>query len=200
MQRIIAYIFLLIAPAGFSQRIEDFNLSVVSASVDIRFSISPGSQCGGYSVLFSNDSLNFYTVYSYGGICGDISNRQDYSYLHTAPAYNQYNWYKIELTGMETSPAKKIFVGPAANNSSMLAYPNPVVTFYDQLSLKVYNTTNLRLQGYLYSQSGKPLHFIDLTTQGDLGWLNITDLTNGLYVIWLTDGTVVYRSKFIVYR
>jgi IMP dehydrogenase/GMP reductase len=37
-------------------------------------------------------------------------------------------------------------------------------------------------------------------TQFDLATLNVYDLTNGLYVVWLTDGIQAYSSKFIINR
>lgn len=199
MKKIISLLYLFVCLNGFSQRIQDFNLSLITTSVNIRFSISAGSQCGGYSILYSTDSVFYSTLYSYPGICGDLNNKQDYSYVHVSPAYNQYNYYKVELLALETSPAKKIFVSEQSR-SNMMLYPNPIHFQYDILSLKIFNSNNLRVAGFLYNQFGKPIRSVDLTTIGDTGTLNISDITNGLYILWLTDGTVAYSSKFIINR
>jgi hypothetical protein len=82
----------------------------------------------------------------------------------------------------------------------MLIYPNPIVNIYDVLNIKIFNVANVRLVGGIYNQFGKPVKTLDLTTKIDLTSAFINDLENGMYVVWLNDGTNVFSSKFIINR
>ena len=198
MKRIVI-IFIFLAQLVNAQRIQNFNLTLTHTIVSVRFTVSAGSQCLGYQVLHSIDSLNYYPVYDYAGICGEVTKALNHSYDHYSPALDAVNFYKIQLNGVETSPPQRIYV-PSSPKVNMIVYPNPVYNFYDLLSLKIFNANNTRVVGYIYNQSGKPVRELDFTTQLDYAALNIFDLVNDLYVIWLTDGYVVYSSKFIVNR
>lgn len=182
-----------------AQRIQNVNVFAADKYVGIRFTVSPGNQCPGYTIHHSVDSLNFYPLYTYAGICGDISKAQDYSYTHQAPAYNAVNYYKIELTGLEISGVYRVYIGPQSA-SLLLLYPNPLYFYSDYLNIKVFNTNNSRLVGFIYNQSGKPVRELDLTTKIDVTSINLSDQENGVYLLWLTDGTNVFSSKFIIAR
>jgi hypothetical protein len=184
----------------FSQtRIQGFSVFTASTSVGIRFTVTKGPQCSGYTILHSTDSLNFIQIYNYPGVCGDMNSNQDYSYTHTNPAINQVNYYKIDLFPIEVSSVQRIYVSDHPI-PTILLYPNPVVNIYDILNIKIYNVSNVRLVGAIYNQFGKPVKTLDLTTQVDLSSAYINDLENGMYVMWLNDGTNVFSAKFIINR
>jgi hypothetical protein len=195
----IVVALLLVCIQGFAQRIQNFNVFAVNGSVGIKFTVSKGTQCNGYTIWHSLDSINFNVIYSYPGICGNTSADQDFSYTHTSPGVNVVNYYKIELPGVETSPVQRVYL-TTTPQASLLMYPNPIVNEYDVLYLKIFNANNLRVVGFLYNQFGKPMRTLDITTKVDLANLYINDLENGLYVIWLTDGTQLFRGKFIINR
>lgn len=198
MKKII-YIFFLLCQTIYAQRIQKFEAILSGTIVGVRFSISAGSSCNGYNVLHSIDSLNYYPIYNYAGICGELSKSQDHAFDHLSPTYDIVNFYKIELIGLETSPARRVYV-PSSAKVNMLVYPNPITTNYDALNLRIFNTNNTRLVGFIYNQSGKPMRDLDFVTQGEYASLNAFDFGNGLYVLWLTDGYVVYSAKFVVNR
>jgi hypothetical protein len=200
MRNFFLNIFLFIAVYTYSQRIQNFNVFSAGTSVGLKFTIAKGVQCSGYIIWHSTDSINFSQLYNFPGICGDVTIDQDYSYTHTFPAQNQINYYKVELQPLiETSPVKRIYVSNQLN-TGMQVFPNPVVNFYDMLNIKILNSNNTRVTGFLYNQFGKPMRFLDLKTVVDLTSLNISELSNGLYMLWLTEGASVYSSKFIVNR
>jgi hypothetical protein len=188
--------FCLVLPA---QNIQNFNLALSGTSVILRWTLIHGNQCPGYNVYWSTDSVNFSPICNFTGPCGDPNNDQNYSYTHTGPIPNQNNYYKVEMTGLEMSPVRSIFVG-TVQPTNMRLYPDPITSYDDFLNFKIYNASNIKVAGYIYNQYGKPLREVDLTTTVDTGTVPVGDLTNGLYVLWLTDGTVAYRAKFIVYR
>jgi hypothetical protein len=198
MKKIIFLLFLL-CETLYAQRIQKFDAILSGTVVGVRFSISAGSSCNGYNVLHSIDSVNYYPIYNYAGICGELSKSQDHAFDHLSPTYDIVNFYKIELINLETSPARRVYV-PSSAKVNMLLYPNPITTNYDALNLRVFNANNTRLVGFIYNQSGKPKHNLDITTKGEYASINVYDLSNDLYVLWLTDGYVVYSAKFIVNR
>lgn len=198
--RKLIYIFIVLSfCCKAQQRIQNLNVFVAGTSVGIKFTITKGVQCSGYAIYHSADSINFNQIYNYPGVCGDVTTSQDISYTHTSPLINQINYYKVELIPIETSPVKRIYVN-VAPKIILVAFPNPVVNIYDLLNLKISNSNNIILFGFIYNQSGKPIRQLNLTTQIDATTVNINDLSNGLYVIWLTDNTSVYTSKFIINR
>jgi hypothetical protein len=199
MRKIILCFLLTLTIFASAQRVQNFSLFLVNTQVAIRFTVTKGSQCFGYTIWHSLDSINFNQLYNYPGTCGDVSNDQDYSYTHANPALNQVNFYKIELIPVETTPAKSIFVSDQPR-ARLFLFPNPLTFNDDLLHLKIFNAVNLRTEGFIFNQAGNPVKELDITTQADLASINISDLPNGLYVIWLTDGISAFTSKFIIYR
>jgi len=199
MRKVLFFMFIVLSFCGYSQRIQNFHVFASGANVGVRFTITQGPQCSGYTIYHSTDSINFIQIYDFPGVCGDQNSNQEYSYTHTAPALNQVNYYKVTIFPTENSNIERIYVSNQPK-ASMLAYPNPVVLTYDVLNLRIFNLSNTRLAGFLYNQFGKPLRTLDLTTTADLASLPVYDLTNGLYVIWLTDGSQAFSSKFVINR
>ncbi len=202
MRLIILYILLILSGNFFSQgRIVSPSAFAAGTSVGIRFTIAPGPQCSGYNILYSTDSVYFTTLYNYPGVCGNVSTKQDISYTHSSPLQNQTNYYKIELVPLETSPVLRVYVGSSSTPSVYLrAYPDPITTDYDVLNLKFSNAVTTGVYGFIFNHSGKPVKPIQLPTQIDAAVLNVFDFPNDLYIVWLTDGTYVYKAKFIINR
>lgn len=199
MKKLIFYILVILGFTANSQRIQNFYGVVSGTSVGLRFTITKGPQCSGYTIYHSIDSVNFIQIYDYPGICGDVSTDQNISYTHTSPAVNQTNYYKVQLVPVETTPVLRIYVADQPKKK-MMVFPNPVVNSYDILSVKIFNVSNTRVIGFLYNQFGKPLREYDLTTVFDMTAINVYDLANGLYILWLTDGTQAFSSKFVINR
>jgi hypothetical protein len=109
------------------------------------------------------------------------------------------NYYKISIPGFETSPPYRIYVGQQAPKPNLLVYPNPVSN-QDFITLKYINYSGSSVFGYIYNQFGIAVRELDLKIDQSLSQVNIGDLADGLYVVWVTDGTWLFRNKFIVKR
>jgi hypothetical protein len=193
-------IFIFSSLFAKAQRIQNFNLSLTNGTVvTARFVMSAGTTCNGFNVLYCIDSLNYYPIYNYQGVCGSTTKAESYTYDHYTPAFDLVNYYKIELPGIETSPPQRIYV-PSSPKVNMLLYPNPLYTNSDLLNAKIFNAANTRFVGYIYSRFGVAIRELDFTTVGDMTSIGVFDLENGLYLLWLTDGFVAYQSKFIIIR
>lgn len=204
--RLFIFAFILCFGQAISQRIYNFNVSLVTSQnqstasqVLVRFSLRAGQTCPGYEILHSTDSVNYIPVYSYVGICGDQNVDESYSYLHGGPTYNMTNFYKVNIPGYEMSQPQRIYVGAQGPQSSLLIFPNPVFT-ESQIGLKFINYGGGFLEGHIYNQHGVKLKPLLLDVKADRADVPISDLNDGLYIIWLTDGTILFRNKFIVKR
>jgi hypothetical protein len=192
-------LLLFFAGNSFSQRILNLNAFASGPDVVIRFTIGKGSTCNGYNILHSTDSVFYNTIYNYPGICGNTSNDESISYTHKNPTANLTHFYKVELIPIETSPPIKFYVG-SENYSKMVAYPNPLGNYIDQLNLQIVNSASTDFVGFLYNQYGKPLKYLNLKLNGSIATIGTNELNNGLYIVWLTDGERGYSAKFIVNR
>ncbi|MEI6020256.1 MAG: T9SS type A sorting domain-containing protein [Bacteroidota bacterium] len=195
MKKIVLY-FLLGFYFGKAQRITDFSLNTAANIVTGKFTITPGSVCGGFTVYRSTDSLNYFQIYDSPQVCGNYSTPETKSFSDASPAINQYNFYKIFLQPYDVA-IQKIYVGKN-QGSNMITYPNPVYQGNSTLNLKLINAGNTNVFGYLFNQGARSLQKLDLYTSNDLTAINVAGLENGVYLIWLTDGNVAFSTKFIV--
>lgn len=199
MIKLFFYIFILFSLTANAQRISDYKIFLAGSGVAVKFTITKGTLCNGYIIKHSKDSINFTDVFNYPGICGDTARDESISYLHSDPLFNANNYYKIELVPVENSIIKKIFV-PEILNTSISVYPSPVQTVTGHLTVRIYNTNNTKLSGFIYDAYGKPLKALDLITIFDLTTISVTELNNGVYFLRLSDGETSYISKFFILR
>jgi hypothetical protein len=199
MKILFLYFSFIFSNYCFSQRIKNFNLYQLSNSVVIKFTLGPGNSCNGWTIYKSLDSIYYNQLYDYPTICGASGSNEEFSYTDNSPALNQINYYKIQLNPGETSPVKRIFLDPQIK-ATLLAFPNPINNFIENLSLRITGANNIRVVGFLYNQFGNMLHELDLKTIADTTAIRVNDLNNGVYVIWLTDGVAAYATKFIIQR
>lgn len=206
MKQLFTYVILLTVCISFSQRIQNVNVSLVNSQnqgtnsqVLVRFEISPGQSCPGYEILHCTDSLNYISVNNYAGICGDQPTNQSFSFTHGSPGLEMLNYYKISIPGFETSPPHRIYVGQTVPKPNILVFPNPVFQ-QDFITLKYMNYAGSTVFGYIYNQYGIPVRELILKIDQSLSQVIISGLSDGLYVVWVTDGTWLFRNKFIVKR
>ncbi|MDZ4664420.1 MAG: T9SS type A sorting domain-containing protein [Bacteroidota bacterium] len=206
MKRLFAYSFIIACFSTFSQRIQNVNVSLVNSQnqgansqVLVRFTLSAGQPCPGYEILHCTDSLNYLQLYNYSGICGNTTADESFNFTHGSPGIEMVNYYKVSIPGFETSPAYRIYVGQQTPKPNILVFPNPV---FDQefIRLRFYNYVGTKVEGFIFSQFGKTVRPLLLDIKQDHGEVNINDLNDGLYIVWLTDGNWLFRSKFIVKR
>ena len=199
MKKTYLFILFFISFVGFGQRISNLNVFIAGTGVSIKFTITKGTSCNGYNILYSSDSINYTPIYNFPGICGNTSTDENITYLHATPKVNANNYYKVELIPIELSLAKKIFV-PEIPNVDALVYPNPIVAEFNQLKFRILNTNNTKLSGYIYNQAGIPLRVLDVTTVFDIATIDVNELKNDTYLISLSSTNKTYTFKFIVIR
>lgn len=206
MRTLCTYVFLMCCSILFSQRIQNMSVSLVNSQnqgvqsqVLVRFSLSPGQGCPGYEILHCTDSINFLQVYNYVGICGNQNTTESFNFTHGSPGVEMINYYKVSIPGFEVSPIHRIYVTQQSPKPNLMVYPNPVFS-QDFINLRYFNYVGTKLEGFIFNQFGKSIQtlYMDITQNESV--VNISELTDGLYIVWLTDGNWLFRSKFIVKR
>lgn len=196
MRLILVSVFLSLSLIGFSQRISGFSLYPANTSITIRFSILPGPSCSGYSIFHCTDSVNYVEIYNYAGICGNSGSTETFTFTHNNPLANQVNYYKIQIFPYEVAYQRINFTNDG--RGSVMPYPNPVFQGNNTLHLKLFGLNNVKIFGYVFSPAGRPLMEINTSTSADLLHVPISGFENGVYLVWLTDGSRVYSTKFVV--
>jgi len=192
------YFFSLLLIGKISaQRIVNFKLLQVENSVNTRFTLAAGVTCYGYKIYHSLDSINFVEIYDYPAICGESGSDEYFSDVHATPTINKLNYYKIQLSTFESSPVEKIFVA-SGTPGKIVVFPNPTKVNAQEVYLRIYGKSNLKVDGVISDLQGKQIKHIEVLMNGDLALLNIHGLNDGLYFLRLHDGQQIYKGKFLI--
>jgi hypothetical protein len=188
---------LFLSELSQAQRIANFNLSQVNNAVNTRFTLVTGVECYGYKILHSLDSINYSEVYDYPGVCGDSGTDETYSNLHENPTANKLNYYKVQLSTIETSAALSIFVF-SSENGQIAIYPNPVHTNTHNLKVRISNLNNVEIKAEIYNQWGKLVSTSALFLSGAGASIDIANFETGMYFLRVWDRNKVYKKTFFV--
>ena len=199
MKKKVGLLFFLLSTHIFAQRILNFKIFQVNQAVFLNFILSKGSSCNGFNVLHSTDSVNFKVIHEDPTICGTSNADEAKNWTHANPTINQLNYYKIQLNPGEMSPVNRIFVNQT-NKPNIVLFPNPISTDIDLLTIKILGTESLAFDGFIYNQFGNYVLKIEKQSTISNSTIKINELSNGLYLIKLTDGDNLYSTKFIIQR
>lgn len=199
MKKKVGFLFFLLSTHIFAQRILNFKIFQVNQAVFLNFILSKGSSCNGFNVLHSTDSVNFKVIHEDPTICGTSNADEAKNWMHANPIINQLNYYKIQLNPGEMSPVNRIFVNQT-NKPNIVLFPNPISTDHDFLTIKILGTESLAFDGFIYNQFGNYVLKIENQSTISNSTIKINELSNGLYLIKLTDGYNLYSTKFIIQK
>ena len=199
MKKKVGFLFFLLSTHIFAQRILNFKIFQVNQAVFLNFILSKGSSCNGFNVLHSSDSVNFKVIHEDPTICGTSNADEAKNWTHANPIINQLNYYKIQLNPGEMSPVNRIFVNQT-NKPNIVLFPNPISTDVDLLTIKILGTESLEFDGFIYNQFGNYVLKIENQSTISNSTIKIHELSNGLYLIKLTDGYNLYSTKFIIQK
>lgn len=199
MRSVLLLAFLLPLFSLAQQRIRNPDAVFSNNIVTVRFTITAGQYCNGYTLLHTADSLMpFMQVYEYPSICGEPTNDQQHMCQHGAPVLNQVNYYKIRLDPFEESPVLRVYTGQQALSFIHL-YPNPCGPSDEILNLRFNSLPeNTDLVGFVVDRSGVKRGEVFLESVNKEAQINIGALEKGVYVLWLTDGNNVFADRFLI--
>lgn len=191
---------LLCSLACSAQRIADFTLLLEDQAVVVKFNITPGPSCSGFSVLHSTDSLNFVEAHYDPGICGNQPVKESKSYTHTQPKAGQRNFYRVRLEPyVEQSDPKGIFVA-GKGPENLRIYPNPQYPGDRELLIALRDKTLQQLEVKIYDLWGSLVKTTVLRPRAGKWVLPTEELGNGLYFLQLPEQVSARSFKFVVLR
>lgn len=85
------------AIAQTNQAMSDFSVKQTKNSIHISWTIKAGYSCSDVNVEHATDSINFYSIFKYPGVCGGIIQDRTYNFLHENPMKNSKNYYRMNL-------------------------------------------------------------------------------------------------------
>jgi len=192
--------FLLLATLNaIGQRLANLKLTEAGSAVLVRFTVTRGSDCGGYKILHSLDSVNFELIADEPGICGKTDEDETKSFTHMHPAIGQRNYYRVQLYNLELSDIRGLYLFPNLL-SAWCVYPSPVSGASGRLMLKWSPLEGVdNWVGSIYDAQGRQVRKLNLTyllpNQEIAG---IEGLQAGMYKLWLTGGAYKINLDFIV--
>lgn len=117
----------------------------------ISWTVGRGNTCQDLEVQHSTDGMTFTTVYLYAGICGNANFDQTYNWIHSSPAANADNYYRIISATTVMTNTITIHYIPFGLDGFVL-YPQPATT---TVQLRLNNTNAGRYHIEVFDLSGK---------------------------------------------
>jgi hypothetical protein len=197
MRGLFSIVFIFCALLGSSQRLIGADAVTSKTAVTIRFTLAAGTSCSSYSILHCIDSVSYQEIFSGGQCDAEPTVPKQVTYAHTSFVPDVVNYYKVRLDAWETSSTIRVFPSKTGR-SGLTMFPNPMGPSDRLLNLNAFGTNNTKLWGFLYTRFGEPKQELSFETSGQRAQLNVGDLEQGVYVVWLTDGSNVFSGKVIV--
>lgn len=186
---------LLVVSWGFTHsqsRITYFYATSLVDSIRLNLTITVGNSCAGWQVLKGNDSISFNPIYTYPGICGNVSYAESYSYTDFSPNKTSPNYYRILVPPADYSPILRVDL--AKNFSNLLIYPQPAETMLYISSNEIKNT-NYEMR--IYDRFGRKMADIISYTYDVIG-INVSAFPLGVYAFYIIgDNGNAWRGKFL---
>lgn len=123
---LIVFTFLLQGQEGFYR---DFEAVPQSNEVDLEWVIVAGNSCVNTYITRSLDGIDFDTVGTIAGLCGDDDEDLLYAYTDTAPTVNRVNYYRIQFGNVARSTVLPVEVIDLTKQSYQLVY-DPALAKY----------------------------------------------------------------------
>ena len=139
-----------------------FEAKQLNKEVQLQWTVGRGNTCQDLELQQSFDGINFTTIYTYLGICGDATFDQTYSWTQQNPQLNSENYYRLYTsTGVVSDTISLRIIG--YNESGFLVSPNPA---QNETTLFFYNPGNQSFYTELFNTEGK-LVFTSEKTAGN---------------------------------
>lgn len=191
--KILFFVSLLICLKVSSQsRITYFNAIPMKDSVRLNFTISAGPSCSGWQILKGSDSLNLFPVQIYGGLCGNTTTAENYSYTDISPNKLMPNFYRILIPPGDYSALKRVDL--AASFTNLIIYPQPAENV---IYISINNVKNFYYEIKIYDRFGRKVGDGNGNAAQRIE-LNVSNFPLGVYTFYIVDlNGNAYRGKFL---
>ena len=169
--------------------LEDFMIVQNESSIILDWTIKEGNVCDGLKIFRSEDAQNYEKIGEFFGVCGNISEPQDYTFQDDSPIANSYNYYRLELGFNGVSSPVSIYYVDFGENTSLFA-PNPCS---DRGVLHFYEDGDVLIQIY-DSKGGKVKEFRTIENSVEI---NLSAFSNGIYYYRIIGESTIYRGRIV---
>lgn len=159
--------------SGFSVVKIDYDASLV------QWTMAPGATCFRMEVQHSVDALNFSTIYTYPGVCGDLNEESHYSWADVNAKPYALNYYRMKLAETEFSSVVVVDLDSDLAGDELQLFPNPARELV-QLIIRNPNREDFKLR--LFDSEGRLLFNKKFSGRQSLS-LDLEDYKSGLYYV-----------------
>ncbi len=172
--------------------VDFFNGKIFNDQILLSWNIIGGNNCNGITIYHSTNDADYVEVGSIPGVCGAIVDAEPYSFLHSDPAPNTLNYYKLKLGSQGYTTALSVTFYKTGNKGFTF-FPNPSKEY---INLYV-SEENQDPRVEVFDSSGKKMMSQNVIA-GVLVKIDTFKLTKGVYIIRLLDGNEVVSSNQLV--
>jgi hypothetical protein len=165
-----------------------FNTVCESDYVQVNWTTASEINNKSFELYKSDNAIDWSLIHTTDGQ-GDKATETDYSFKDMDKKFAYYRLKDIDFDGIENW-SQIIFADCKSNASKTEIYPNPAQDFIKVIFPFEENTTL-----YILSMEGKILKSLPLLSKNNL--INISDLSEGIYLIELSNKTLIKRVKFV---
>jgi hypothetical protein len=165
-----------------------FNTVCESDYVQVNWTTASEINNKSFELYKSDNAIDWSLIHTTDGQ-GDKATETDYSFKDMDKKFAYYRLKDIDFDGIENW-SQIIFADCKSNASKTEIYPNPAQDFIKVIFPFEENTTITFL-----NMEGKILKSLPLLSKNNL--INISDLSEGIYLIELSNKTLIKRVKFV---
>ena len=175
--------------------LSDFSVNKSGNKILLDWTIKAGSTCNGIDVYRSDGVSDFIKIGDIVGVCGNVGYPSSYTFTDNDPLKNQFNFYRLNLGGSQTSEILSIEYIEVGENNYFLK--NNI----DRVSAILYftNKNELNTTIQLYDLSGKFIKTIQ--TNSDFIEISYSDYPKGMlfFKIGIAESLDVIFGKMMVF-
>lgn len=174
--------------------LSSFSVHKSGNKILLDWTIKSGSICNGIDIYRSDGISDFVEIGHISGVCGNLGSPTSYTFTDIEPLKNQFNYYRLNLGGTQSSEILSIEYIEVDENNYFLK--NNVDLKQATLYFKNKNELNTTIQ--LYDISGKFIKIVQ--TNSDFIEINYIDYPKGMiyFKIGTVESTDIIFGKMIV--
>jgi len=161
--------------------LQRFSVSKFESKVFISWTIVQGSTCDGIKIYRSGNGKDFVEIEKIYGICGNISEPQNYDFTDNNPIENKVNYYRLEFGSGNFSQIVSVALIGKKDRGYQL-HPNPSNT---EVKINFNNKTKQETQLFIFNDKG--MEVLNTTGSDDYFILNTLDWPSGLYFFSISE-------------
>jgi len=174
--------------------LESFDIRQVGNEVEFRFGVAGGASCSGVDLERSTDTTAFEIVGVIPGVCGGSPETEFYDIRDEEPLVSETMYYRLRLGAQGWSDYVAFDFVPV-DNEGLNIYPNPANV---QTTVRLNNPGGKIWSVTVYSANGSLWREFQNLSGAEVA-LDLSEWTNGMYFLRITEGGQNWTRRLTVY-